>query len=240
MFVVHDQDVKAELAQNAQALVQLQQSLGDEKQEHQTTQVALATECAAHQATQTTLTAANQELAQLRTAVKTLQLQQNVQGLVAKGHGLLLDDICVLAQFWELDIKPDVLRASQLTLQNILQGTSVSLKRKLSCTYGTAVALMSFLRKLALEAVLPPPRTGCTDLLDTALHRAHCPALKPLLVAQGVADDVLFDVELIALGAFHDEIAEHVDALKEVLQGFVFSISLIDCFWVYSLEVRRM
>ena len=33
----------------------------------------------------------------------------------------MLDEICVAAQFWGLDIKPDVLRASNLNLQCILR-----------------------------------------------------------------------------------------------------------------------
>eukprot|EP00042_Codosiga_hollandica_P050076 m.591291 g.591291 ORF g.591291 m.591291 type:complete len:305 (+) comp58013_c0_seq52:117-1031(+) len=97
------------------------------------------------QATQTTLTAVSLELTQLRTASTDAQLQQTAQGLVGTGHRLTLDDICVLVQFWNLDIKLDALRASTLTLQDILDLKPVTLKRRLGCNYGTAVALVSFL-----------------------------------------------------------------------------------------------
>ena len=95
----------------------------------------------------------------------------------------------------------------------------MGLKTKLSCNYGTAIALLSFLRKLVVEATLAPPRTGGTELLETALQRANCPALKPLFVAQGVADDVLFEIVMDALGNAHDEIADHADALEAAIQG---------------------
>eukprot|EP00042_Codosiga_hollandica_P028382 m.148856 g.148856 ORF g.148856 m.148856 type:complete len:181 (+) comp52754_c0_seq19:722-1264(+) len=45
--------------------------------------------------------------------------EQTVQGLVGKGHDLNLGEICVLSQFLGLDIKVDVLRANNLTLQGI-------------------------------------------------------------------------------------------------------------------------
>eukprot|EP00042_Codosiga_hollandica_P026847 m.129341 g.129341 ORF g.129341 m.129341 type:complete len:315 (+) comp52313_c1_seq2:127-1071(+) len=197
--------IKSQLAQKDQTIAQKDAEL-------QTARAAYASECAAHQATQTAL-------AQFKAAATTAQLLQKAQGLVGKGHGLTLDELCVLAQFWALDIKADVLGASNLTLQSILQSKAVALKKKLSCNYGTAVALISFLRKLATEATLAPSCSGCTDLLDTALERANCPALKQLFVAQGVADDVLFDVELPILAAVHEEIAEHMDALEEAIQS---------------------
>ena len=56
-----------------------------------------------------------------------------MQGLVGKGHGLVLDEICVLAQFWQLDIKPEVLRATNSAVSDILGQTCVLVYVLSSC-----------------------------------------------------------------------------------------------------------
>eukprot|EP00042_Codosiga_hollandica_P034124 m.237156 g.237156 ORF g.237156 m.237156 type:complete len:161 (-) comp54330_c0_seq78:122-604(-) len=139
--------------------------------------------------------------------------------MVGKGHRLTQDDICSLVQFWKLDIKLEVLQASGLTLQTILGEKLIAIKRKLGCNYGTAVALVSFLRKLADGRVLAAPRTHSTALLDTALQHANCTALRQLFVAQAVADDVLFEIDLDTLAAAHEEIVDHLSALEQAIQG---------------------
>eukprot|EP00042_Codosiga_hollandica_P027090 m.132278 g.132278 ORF g.132278 m.132278 type:complete len:181 (-) comp52381_c0_seq2:74-616(-) len=155
------------------------------------------------------------ELAHFKAASAAAQLQQAVQS----GHALTLEDICVLAQFWRLDVKADVLRASNLTLQGLLGSNPLALRRRLTCNYGTAVALATFLHKLSDGAVLVPPRTGCSDRLDSMLEQANCLALKPVFEAEAIADDVLFEINLSVLGGVHDEIADQLDALQLAFQA---------------------
>eukprot|EP00042_Codosiga_hollandica_P050074 m.591230 g.591230 ORF g.591230 m.591230 type:complete len:422 (+) comp58013_c0_seq45:89-1354(+) len=220
------QSARAQLDQMQQSHAQKDTALAQERQEHQVTKASLAQKDAELQATkaelkatQTTLAAVSLELTQLRTASTDTQLQQTAQGLVGTGHRLTLDDICVLVQFWNLDIKLDALRASTLTLQDILDLKPVTLKRRLGCNYGTAVALVSFLRKLADGGVLAPARTGCTDQLDSALQAANCLALKPLFLRQGVADDVLLEIDFELLASLESEIADCVVALRQGLRA---------------------
>eukprot|EP00042_Codosiga_hollandica_P031264 m.188197 g.188197 ORF g.188197 m.188197 type:complete len:194 (+) comp53594_c1_seq19:1650-2231(+) len=175
--------MESELQTANRTLARQQQSLQREQDEHQATRiqlqasnVAYANECTAHQATRSTLAVVNQEFMQFRAAVAA-QLQQDAQVVAGMGSRLALDDVCVLIRFWKLDIKLDALRASSLAPLDIPRISSVTLKKKLSCNYGTALALISSLRTLADSSALASPRTGCTDLLDTALQRArplHC------------------------------------------------------------------
>eukprot|EP00042_Codosiga_hollandica_P022445 m.82732 g.82732 ORF g.82732 m.82732 type:complete len:357 (-) comp50791_c0_seq7:90-1160(-) len=211
-------------------LAQLQQTLSRSTAEHQATREAFASECTAHKSTQVTL-AVREELAHYKAAATTARLQQDVQGLAKKGHKLTLDDIYLLAQFWKLDIRPETLQASSLALQGILDLSSATLKRKLACNYGTGVALVSFLRKLVDGGELATPRTGRTDLLDKALEKAKCASLKSAFVAQGVADDVLFGVDLDVLGHSNDEIADHIPELKQAIQECQPAPSVTSSLW---------
>eukprot|EP00042_Codosiga_hollandica_P020644 m.67574 g.67574 ORF g.67574 m.67574 type:complete len:247 (+) comp49980_c0_seq3:742-1482(+) len=143
---------------------------------------------------------------------------QEAEGLIRKGAGLTMDDICLLVQYWKLDVKLDALPASNLTLQTILGMKRVTLRHRLACTYGTTVALVAFLRKL-VEGTLSPPRTGSTQLLDQALHRANCMSIRPQLIEEGVSDDVLFEIDLENLGAIHGTIADHLPDLEAAVRG---------------------
>eukprot|EP00042_Codosiga_hollandica_P041046 m.362528 g.362528 ORF g.362528 m.362528 type:complete len:255 (-) comp56017_c0_seq19:18-782(-) len=165
--------------------------------------------------------------------------KQDAQNLVRKKHRLALGDICVLAQFWKLDIKLEMLRTSNLTLQGIVESKPASLKRKLACNYGTAVALISFLSKLTDSGVLGSPRNGCTDLLETALRRADCSTLKSLFVEQGIADDILIEVDLDTLGLLHADVAQRLDAFEAAVASsiqifFPLSFSLLYCWCRFS------
>eukprot|EP00042_Codosiga_hollandica_P026913 m.130057 g.130057 ORF g.130057 m.130057 type:complete len:556 (-) comp52330_c2_seq20:103-1770(-) len=210
---------QAQLADKDDLIAQMEQLMAQKDAEHQATHTAYASECGAHHATQSTLASVQQELAQFKAAAATAHLQQTAQGLVGKGHRLTLDDICVLVQFWKLEIKLDVLCATALTLQSIFENSPVTLRRRLSCSYGTAVALVCFLHALADNSALHPPSTSSTEMLDSALQHANCPLLKPLFERQGVVDHVLFDIDLDFLAGAHDEIADHLTALQQAIQG---------------------
>eukprot|EP00042_Codosiga_hollandica_P013960 m.31847 g.31847 ORF g.31847 m.31847 type:complete len:236 (-) comp42066_c0_seq1:33-740(-) len=171
------------------------------------------------QAVRVTLAATNDDLQVMKAEASRTQLHRDVQGLIGKGSSLTLEEICTLVRHWQLSIKLETLRASGLTLRLILESKSTSLKSKLGCNYGTIVALVSFLRAFVERQHLSPPRVSCTDLLDTVLQRANCTDLKQLLVAQGVADDVLFEVNLELLGAIDSEIGEHLEDLERAIQG---------------------
>eukprot|EP00042_Codosiga_hollandica_P036415 m.278341 g.278341 ORF g.278341 m.278341 type:complete len:363 (+) comp54885_c0_seq3:118-1206(+) len=226
------QDLERELLDTKTLYVQ-------EQQDHQAVKAAFLGELAAHHLTRSALEEAKEEVSRWRAEAARTQLHQEAQRLASKGQ-LTLDDICVLVLYWQLDIKPEVLRASTLTSQAILQSKAASLKKKLACNYGTTVALVSFLRKLAETRLLVPPRSNCAEKLDTALNRADCPALKPLFLAQGVADDVLFEIELLVLGGADDEIAEHLDALDQAIQSFYFHLccQLLICLRLRFLLTR--
>eukprot|EP00042_Codosiga_hollandica_P021313 m.73644 g.73644 ORF g.73644 m.73644 type:complete len:559 (+) comp50304_c0_seq15:236-1912(+) len=201
----------------AEELTEVTQALDLKAKAFQTLDSAYRTECEEQRAFATL----SLEMERMKTDAEAARIYQH---LLENRARLTLDDLCVLLKYWNLEINEGVLRASNL-YPALFEMKPVALKRKLDCNYGTAVALTSFLRKLTNREPLPSPRNGCVELLETALERANCSAIKHLFELQGIADDVLFEMDLEVVGGAHGEVADHGLALERAIQG-----SLCSCY----------